>query len=154
MKCLSIMEPFATLIAMNEKKIETRSWKTNYRGKLAIHASKNINKDSKQYCLKNDYIKILKDKYVIINENNKVQYNFDFGHIIATCDLIDCVQMKELHEDYAIIENGMKVIGNELEFGGYEPGRYAWILDNIKMLDKPIEAKGQLGIWNYNEIFI
>lgn len=43
MKCLSTIDPFATLIAIQEKKIETRSWKTNYRGKIAIHASKNIN---------------------------------------------------------------------------------------------------------------
>jgi len=42
---LPIIEPFATLIAIQEKKIETRSWKTNYRGKIAIHASKNISKE-------------------------------------------------------------------------------------------------------------
>ena len=39
MKALSIKEPFASLIANNIKKIETRSFKTNYRGKLYIHAS-------------------------------------------------------------------------------------------------------------------
>lgn len=40
MKVLSIKEPYASLIKNNIKKIETRSWKTNYRGKLYIHASK------------------------------------------------------------------------------------------------------------------
>ena len=39
MKVLSIKEPFATLIKNNKKSIETRSWKTNYRGELYIHAS-------------------------------------------------------------------------------------------------------------------
>ena len=39
MKVLSIKEPFATLIKAGKKKIETRSWKTSYRGKLYIHAS-------------------------------------------------------------------------------------------------------------------
>lgn len=39
MKVLSIKEPFATLICEKKKTIETRSWKTNYRGKLYIHAS-------------------------------------------------------------------------------------------------------------------
>lgn len=39
MKVLSIKEPFATLIANGLKKIETRSWKTNYRGEIFIHAS-------------------------------------------------------------------------------------------------------------------
>ena len=39
MKVLSIKEPYASLIMMNIKKIETRSFKTKYRGELYIHAS-------------------------------------------------------------------------------------------------------------------
>ena len=39
MKVLSIKEPFASLIKNKKKYIETRSWKTNYRGELYIHAS-------------------------------------------------------------------------------------------------------------------
>ena len=39
MKVLSIKEPFATLIMDKDKMIETRSFKTNYRGELYIHAS-------------------------------------------------------------------------------------------------------------------
>lgn len=39
MKVISIKEPFATLIKNGNKHIETRSWKTNYRGELFIHAS-------------------------------------------------------------------------------------------------------------------
>ena len=45
MKVISIKEPFASFIKEGHKKIETRSWKTNYRGELFIHASgKNIAK--------------------------------------------------------------------------------------------------------------
>ena len=39
MKVLSLTEPYATLIKNGIKTIETRSWKTNYRGKLYIQAS-------------------------------------------------------------------------------------------------------------------
>lgn len=39
MKVLSLTEPYVTLIKNGTKKIETRSWKTSYRGKLYIHAS-------------------------------------------------------------------------------------------------------------------
>lgn len=38
-KVLSIKEPYATLICNKKKFIETRSYKTNYRGELYIHAS-------------------------------------------------------------------------------------------------------------------
>ena len=39
MKVLSLTEPYATLIKEKKKWIETRSWKTAYRGELYIHAS-------------------------------------------------------------------------------------------------------------------
>ena len=37
MKVLTIKEPFASLIKDKKKFIETRSWKTKYRGELYIH---------------------------------------------------------------------------------------------------------------------
>ena len=40
MKAITILQPFATLIASGEKHFETRSWKTDYRGPLLIHAGK------------------------------------------------------------------------------------------------------------------
>ena len=36
MKALTVYQPWASLIALGEKKIETRSWPTNYRGPLAL----------------------------------------------------------------------------------------------------------------------
>lgn len=43
MKILTIIEPFATLIKNRKKFIDTRGWKTNYRGELFIHASSKKN---------------------------------------------------------------------------------------------------------------
>lgn len=40
MKALTIYQPWATLIAIGAKHIETRSWSTKYRGPLAVHAGK------------------------------------------------------------------------------------------------------------------
>lgn len=39
MKALSLRQPWASLIADGRKTIETRAWRTRYRGPLAIHAS-------------------------------------------------------------------------------------------------------------------
>ena len=38
----------------------------------------------------------------------------------------------------------------EYECGHYEIGRYAWVLDDIEIID-PIPAKGKLSIWNYTK---
>ena len=40
MKMLTLHQPWASLIAVGVKTIETRSWSTPYRGPLAIHAGK------------------------------------------------------------------------------------------------------------------
>lgn len=39
-RCITVHQPFATLLSMGCKKIESRKWKTQYRGTLWIHASK------------------------------------------------------------------------------------------------------------------
>ena len=81
MKVLSLTEPFATLIKEKKKLVETRSWKTNYRGELYIHAS--MTKPSK-----ND----LEDEELMSLVENK---EMNFGYIICKCILVDCVYMTE-----------------------------------------------------------
>lgn len=130
MKVLSLTEPYATLIKEKKKFIETRSWKTNYRGELYIHASKTK-------IAKND----LENEELISLIENK---NFNFGYIICKCNLVDCIYMtKEFVEE---IKNN-----NYQEYlcGEYSEGRYAWILENIEIIT-PIKAKGSLSIWEYN----
>ena len=128
MKVLSLTEPYATLIKTGVKKIETRSWKTSYRGKLYIHASST--KIPKEY--KNN-----KELMNLVNVNE-----LNFGNIICSCNLVDCIEMTD-----KFIEEVKK---NKEEYicGVYKVGRYAWILEDIKVLEKPILAKGHLGIWN------
>jgi activating signal cointegrator 1 len=48
MKAITLTQPWATLVAIGAKRIETRSWPTNYRGPLAIHAAKGFPKWAKE----------------------------------------------------------------------------------------------------------
>lgn len=123
MKALSIKEPFASLISRDIKGIETRSWKTNYRGKILIHSS------------------LTKQK---VRENIKHLIDFEliYGYILCEAELVDCIYMTE-----EFIEELKKKNYTEYLCGRYEVGRYAWVLKNIKRLE-PIKAKGQLGLWN------
>lgn len=130
MKVLSLVQPWATLIALGEKSIETRSWKTNYRGTIYLHASGKTDRDF----LKNDIVQLsLKDSDV------------PNGKIIAKCELIDCIEMTDE------FINQIKKDKKEYTFGFYEKRRYAWILANIQKLETPIEVKGKLGLWNWDE---
>ena len=39
----------------------------------------------------------------------------------------------------------------EMLFGDWTPGRYAWELANVRLLPKPIRAKGAQRLWNWDE---
>ena len=131
MKVLSLTEPYATLIKIGIKQVETRSWKTNYRGKLYIHASSTkVSKEDRG----NAALMSLVDTDAL-----------NYGNIICSCELVGCVEMTE-----AFIAE-IKKNENEYLSGLYEVGRYAWILKNVEILEQPIKAKGHLGIWNYDE---
>lgn len=130
MKVLTIKEPFATLIKNKVKYIETRSFKTSYRGVLYIQAS--ASKVEKKVKERKDLLELYKED------------ELKYGYIICKCNLVDCVYMTE---DFI---NELKT-NNYKEYicGHYEVGRYAWILSDIELIT-PIKVKGQLGIWNYN----
>ena len=132
MKVLSLREPFATLIKNGIKTIETRSWRTNYRGTLYIHAS--ASKITKEDMKRTDLM-------ALVNLDE-----LSYGNIICSCELVDCIGMTD-----EFIENVKKNKPNDYVSGLYQVGRYAWILKDVKPLAKPIPAKGQLSIWNYNE---
>ncbi len=133
MKVLSIKEPFASLVALGIKKIETRSWKTNYRGEIYIHASltKNVIKDKKR-----------EEKLLSLLPDN---YDFKQGNIICKAYLKDCIYMDEE------FINNIKKDETEYLCGHYEIGRYAWVLEDIELLNEEISAKGKLGIWNFSQ---
>lgn len=128
MKVLSIKEPFASLIKEGYKKIETRSFKTNYRGEIYIHAS--IKKVTESY----------EDNKILNDLMKKVIYNY--GNIICKANLVDCKLMDE-----KFLEE-IKNNSQEESLGIYKLGRYAWILEDIEVIDS-IPAKGNLNIWNY-----
>ncbi len=136
MKVISLTEPFATLILNGKKLVETRSWKTSYRGELYIHAS--MTKISKHD--EDDY------ELMSLIEDRKLNY----GYIVCKCNLVDCVYMTKEY-----VEKMKKNNYQEYICGEYEEGRYAWILEDVIPLKNPIKAKGQLSIWNYyNELEI
>lgn len=129
MKVISVQEPYATLIALGYKKIETRSWRTSYRGEIYIHASlstKYLNSITNE-----DILNLIKEK------------ELNYGKIICKARLVDCIPMTK--------EYIQKIKQNRQEYilGIYNEGRYAWILDNIELLSQPIAAKGKLGLWEY-----
>ncbi len=132
-KAISLHQPWASLMAMGVKHYETRSWSTNYRGKLVICSAK---KNTKQQRL--NY-----EKLASILEIDLTQTPWDslpLGKAIAVVNLTDCIKMTP-----EFIEAQSE---SEQLCGHWEPGRFAWKLDNIQPLSSPIPIKGQQGLWD------
>lgn len=126
MKALTIKEPWASLIINGYKKYEFRSWKTNYRGKLLIHAGLTLDK-------------------VVSNKFNDYNLEYGKGEIIGEATLVDCILVDD-KLNMELKEKDALVYGSSVH-----TGLYAWKLDEVIKYDKPIKCKGQLGLWNYME---
>ena len=144
MKAISLLQPWASLIASGAKKIETRSWSTKYRGPLAIHASKGYKAKNLDMAWKEPFFVAL-ESLRVTEENGDVSIRFPYGSILATCNLVDCIKMTP-----EFIDLVKSAKGYEYDFGEYEVDRYAWMLEDIKALDNPIPAKGALSIWEWD----
>ena len=125
MKVLTIKEPWASLIINGYKEYEFRSWKTNYRGRILIHAGLTLEKDAS---------KMFKD----------YNLNYDKGEIIGEATLTDCILVTDK------LENSLYNINPLVYAKSEHPKVYAWKLDNIKVYDKRIPLRGKLGLWNYD----
>lgn len=129
MKCLTIRQPYAELIASGIKKVEIRSWKTKYRGEIFIHAGVGMDKQ---------YLSKYKD---IIDIDN-----LDSSAIVAKCNIVDCIKIDEEYMTKYNEENKGK--GYYISSGCI--GKYAFVLENVQRIDK-IPAKGKLSFWEYKE---
>ena len=158
MKVISLLQPWASLVVLGHKKIETRSWNTKYRGELLIHASvgkkyKSIPADDPLY-----------NHYHLLFAKNKMQpiEHLPYGAIIGKVNLIDTESINqfeipknnrfikmELFDDKPTDSFEYELTEQELAFGDYSPNRFGWLLSDPVLFDKPIPAKGQLGIWNW-----
>ncbi|HEX8221822.1 MAG TPA: hypothetical protein VF914_21720 [Chloroflexia bacterium] len=148
-RCLTLTQPWASLVAVGAKHIETRSWKTDYRGLLAIHAAKAWTEDDQMLLAKEPFRTPLR------NAGYHLPHHLPRGFIVALCELVDCVQVLPglPRQPFMLTSTGIRLDVQippeepELSFGNYGLGRYAWVLANILRLDEPIPARGYQSLW-------
>lgn len=124
MKVLTLKQPWATLVAEGIKKYEFRSWKTNYRGKILIHAGTGIDKKE-------------------LEKFKDLNLEFPSKRILAEVEIEDCLELNDELNKKIIAEK------NIADGSKYRTG-YAWKLTNPKKINYDKEVKGQLGLWNIN----
>jgi hypothetical protein len=153
MKALTLTQPWATLVAIGAKRIETRSWRTSYRGPLAIHAAKGLASVGGKRGLRQ---LIASEPFATALAGHSW---LPLGAIIATCTPVDCVPTEQIMKAFGAYgptdaSGGHKLwplTDQELTFGDYSANRWGWLLDDVQMLDTPVFCKGALGLWEWQQ---
>lgn len=127
MRGLTLQQPWATLCAIGSKANETRSWRTGYRGRVAIHSSAATPTWCRELMRVEPWLSHLQGQPMPV------------GCVLAVATLADCVPVTDtLVRDLTRTEH---------TFGDYSPGRFVFKLRDVHPLRKPIPMKGMLGLW-------
>jgi hypothetical protein len=143
MKALSLWQPWASLIAIGAKQIETRCWPPPpalIGERVAIHAGKC--KDWLWQAEEDTFLRALKQGYdqgrlaLVDNE-------LPLGALVCTAVLREAVVMTpdwiaELRDRNP----------DEHAFGLYQPDRHAWLWEDIQPLPEPVPLRGRQRVFN------
>ena len=180
MKALTLHQPWASLVALGTKTIETRSWSTKYRGPLAIHAGMKRPPGFWSHWGEPESAAdpLLFDSHESSDADGYWYHKWcgPLGAIVATCRLVDVVPMVSDGRQFPtapvildltagrFLRNGGHVpswsnpetqrrndhLHTQYPYGDFAPGRFAWLLENVQPCD-PIPAKGHQRLWEWEE---
>ncbi len=149
-RALTLHQPWASLIAVGAKSIETRSWRTKYRGPLVIHAGKTPPPERCDNEWPNALWVACEEAGLCDREGVAAGWFSDppLGAMVASCVLADCVPIIDRfdpppeHGCYVeASERGLRLMGGDPvlvdiiaqdPFGDFTPGRFAWLLEDVK----------------------
>jgi hypothetical protein len=137
MRVISLWEPWASLMAANVKRNETRSWATPYRGWLAIASTASMNTTCKQLLATPPFSDEVR-KALGRESMPTPQFiaSFQLGRILCIVKLERVLSTDQIQA----------VPYPESLFGDYTPGRFAWMTRDCRKLPEPIPHRGSQGL--------
>lgn len=150
MKAITLTQPWATLVAIGAKRIETRSWPTSYRGPLAIHAAKGWTPDDRQLCHVSPFVSVLQPWKDALPDADKLSIVSALPHgvIVAVVHLETCWRFAP--DTWAQVKARsakQQLPAYEAEFGDYTAGRFGFVLGRLQALAEPVAARGMQQLW-------
>jgi hypothetical protein len=129
MKAISLWQPWASALFIRLpdgsriKGIETRSWSTNYTGKLVIHAAKAFPKEAQEFALSEFFMR-------------RIPHPDDLprGVLLGTVKLMGTRRTEDIRHQIDALEK---------MYGNYESGRFAWFTTDPVLFPEPIPFKGK-----------
>jgi hypothetical protein len=161
-RCITLTQPFATLLVTGLKKNETRPFhianpkilqQIKEHG-LYIHAgvSKNVKIDGKKVnCRELCNTKYFKEAIGGGNGYDKLPFGAIIGKVDYNSEWAPTEDINLLSNTARRFQHDWKTITDkEFAFGDYGPERYAWKLENPVQFGAIIPCAGQLGVWEYD----
>lgn len=141
MKGLTLYPARATLVAIGAKQIETRPWPTDYRGEVAIHASRDEPPQETTATRHPAFIDKLRPAGFVMSKSPVAHrcWNVPAGAIVAVVRIADCIRVETLEQTPISVY--------EYIFGDYTPGRWAFRLADVRRLRTPVRCNGQQRFW-------
>lgn len=140
MKAITIWQPYASLIMLGLKTFETRSWGTNYRGPLIIHAAKKWDEERERDCVR--VMNLLQDSTFSLHSLGEAQLNLFYlpmgdtlGKALGVVDLVAC---RHTIDGGHTFENSV---------GHFGPCRFGWKCSDPRIFREPIPCNGKQGLW-------
>lgn len=148
MKALTLWQPWASLVSIGAKQVETRVWKTDYRGELAIHAARSrpkfLGRSAETESFRDEFADAVNCRR---DRDDRCGVNVDCALNSLPLGAVLCiVNLVAIEETSAVRET---LSDQELCFGNYDNGRYAWFFKMVALFDEPIPAKGNRLLWNW-----
>jgi activating signal cointegrator 1 len=137
LRCLTIRQPWASLIMIGAKTVETRSWPTSYRGTLVIHASSTYGPGER-------HAASCSVPLGWIRAAGLKEDALPLGVLLGIVELVDVLPVAKLG---TLIDRKTPAGNREFMMGNYAPGRWGWVLKGVRQLGEPIPASGRLGLW-------
>jgi hypothetical protein len=152
MKAISLWQPHVLAIALGLKVWETRDWSLSYRGPMAFQAAKRKWTDYGEW--HNAAARKLAHALNPVARMERLDNAYPavcealvYGAVICVADVVECVRTRELrgripaeHEFWGDFSDG--------ETG---KGRYAWRLENVRVLPKPLPWRGEQGLFDVDD---
>lgn len=134
MKGLCLIQPWASLVVLGAKRWETRGWRTNHRGPLAIHAGRRFPDAARALCEAEPF------RSVLLRAGFRHPSDLPCGALLGTVTLVDCLPTQRILAQ-------LPRAAPELVFGDYRPGRWAWQLADPLCLPSPVAFPGRVGLF-------
>lgn len=143
MKAISLWQPWATLMADAEKRWETRSRQIRYRGWIAICAAQ-----TREHMI--IYRRVFPFRERLKANGYDENKDLPLGCVVAIGRVTDCITTSDWMRLHCKTPNKPKD-DREYCFGNYEPGRFAWKIEDIRKLKEPLPIRGRQFIWTLTD---